>query len=61
MFGKTALILVHVRVTADDTYRLQFFVLNECPDPRTVRPRGHDHELSNCTYNLHKQSYIVNC
>jgi len=27
----------------------------------TVRPRGHDYELPNCIYNLHKQSYITNC
>ena len=27
----------------------------------TVRRRGHEYELPSCTYNLHKQSYIVNC
>ena len=25
------------------------------------RPKGHDYELPNCTYNFHKQSYVINC
>jgi len=25
------------------------------------RPTGHDYELPNCTYNFHKQSYVINC
>jgi len=25
------------------------------------RPKGHDYEFPNCTYNFHKQSYITNC
>jgi len=27
----------------------------------TVRPRGHDYELPNGTYNLHKHSHMVKC
>jgi len=25
------------------------------------RPKGHDYELPNCTYNFHKQSFVINC
>ena len=25
------------------------------------RPKGHDYELPNRTYNFHKQSYVINC
>jgi len=37
-------------------------LLPPCTDRcRTLRPRGHDYQLPNCSYNLHKLFCAANC